>query len=186
MIFFKIVCFLFLHDIISLTSQRSVTNKEIEMQVTEISRSTGIDEATHFAKTETEIRAELNKYLASLEMSFPKYQTPSGSKTFRNFKKKALRGGSYGPMTATGAHLEKCRQVCDAIVEGLLKLGILLEVTYTSDLLSGIEVRIPLSKKKTRIVRFDWHSMAAYSVSMNYDSYYNYWFVYTFEDNRNS
>lgn len=156
------------------------------MQVTEISRSTGIGAATHFAKTESEIRAELNKYLGSLEMSFPKYQTPTGSKTFRNFKKKALRGGSYGPMTVTSAHLERCRQVCDAVIEGLLKLDILLEVTYTHDLLSGIEVRIPLSKKKTRIVRFDWHSMVAYSGSMNYDSYYNYWFVYTFEDSSNS
>lgn len=157
------------------------------MQVTEISRSSTVNADTHFAKTEVEIRAVLNTYISSMCMGFPKYLTPSGYKTSRNLKKKAMQGGSFGPMTVTTAYLEKCRSICESVIEGFLKLDILLEVKYTSSQLSGIEVHIPLSKKKTRIVRFDWHTLAAYSSSMNYDpSYKNYWFVYSFEDVRNS
>lgn len=157
------------------------------MQVTEISRSSAVSADVHFAKTEVEIRASINNYLDSLGMAFPKYQTPNGYKSAPNLKKKALQGGSFGPMTATNAYLEKCRAVRESVIEGFLKLDILLEISYTTDMLSSIEVRIPLSKKKTRIVRFDWRTLAAYSASMGYDSSYtNYWFVYSFEDHKNS
>lgn len=136
------------------------------------------------------IKAQIKAAIDSLNLTFV---TASNQVTRREsvlLRKRALRGGSVGPLTVTNAHMTRSADNQKAMIEKLRagfrdQLPDVPVAYYAKECYLGggahgmnnVTFRIPLNSKTTRTIKFTWQLFNT-NISRDLDpSYMTYWMV---------
>ncbi len=134
------------------------------------------------------VKAQLKALFADLGMVFPKCASTRNFNGETLLRKKAMIGGSTGPMTVTNAWVTHCREAQDKVMTALAASGLDVEVVQhpadfgTSDL-RDMHFTVRLDARTVRKLKFTWMRMQTYHHNMGYDrSYLTCWYVCDAED----
>lgn len=122
--------------------------------------------------------AEIKKVLDDLKMGFVKSMTKNY--TYKTIlRKKALKGGSIGPMTTTDQYINVNKEVQDKVAKAFRYIDVEKRdsLPYSGEMRNLIfDIRI--NKNTLRRISFNWDTFPTYVRSAGYDhSYYNFWYV---------
>lgn len=142
-----------------------------------------INESMAEAPAKSGAKEELKKVLDSLQMEFPSCAVDRCYKRKTLLRKKAISGGSSGPMTSTNAHMDRNRSVEEEVTKAFTAMrpyGLQTDQSksWVSGQLKNLDFIFMVDEKTQRTVKFSWEQFPTNSRSRGYDSsYQSYWFV---------